>query len=146
MEYSLEKAFEKACISSENRYFRLHIQDFCSINCLAAIVAAAVSKSQKAVSAMAASIVFGIALLSESLSLLAEEIGAGRDISQPLTLNVCAPVVDAIYITNHGSSGLTAKVTLSSGGGWISFLLELGTDFSSKFLMQFGILIIFGVF
>lgn len=84
---------------------------------------------------------FGVALV-----VLAEEIGTGRDISQPLTLNVCAPVVDAIYITNHGSSGLTAKVTLSSGGGWISFSLELGTDFSSKFLIQFGILIIFGGF
>ena len=79
------------------------------------------SKIEKTAASVVAAFV-GIGLLAGSLSLLAEPIGVGRGGNSPPFKNVCAPVISAIYVTNHGSSGITVDVDLSSGG-WEHFPL-----------------------
>ena len=69
----------------------------------------------------AASAVVGIGLLAGSLLLLAEPIGTGRGGNNPPIVNVCAPTVEAIWITeDQASHRFTVKVTLSSVG-WEQF-------------------------
>ncbi len=90
-------------------------------NLLAACVAAPVSELKKAVSAVAAAVVVGIGLLVGSLSLLAEPIETGRGGNNPPIVNVCAPTVEAIWITeDQHLHQFTVEVTLSSGG-WEQF-------------------------
>lgn len=90
-------------------------------NLLAACVAAAVSELKKAVSAVAAAAVVGIGLLVGSLFLLADPVGTGRGGNNPPFVNVCAPTVEAIWITeDQASHQFTVEVTLSSDG-WEQF-------------------------
>ena len=65
--------------------------------------------------------VVGIGLLLSSLSLFAEPIGTGRGGNNPPFANVCAPTVEAIWITeDQQHHQFTVEVTLSSGG-WEQF-------------------------
>ena len=65
--------------------------------------------------------VVGIGLLVGSLSLLAEPIGTGRGGNNPPIVNVCAPTVEAIWITeDQHNHRFTVEVTLSSSG-WGQF-------------------------
>ena len=69
----------------------------------------------------AAAVVVGIALLAGSLSLLAEPVGTGRGGNNPPIVNVCAPTVEAIWITeDRHLHQFTVEVTISSGG-WGQF-------------------------
>ena len=80
----------------------------------------------------AAAIVVGIGLLAGSLFLLAEPVGTGRGGNNPPIVNVCAPTVEAIWITEDQAPQLfTVKVTLSSGG-WQQFRGPIGS-FSYRF-------------
>ena len=70
---------------------------------------------------LAAAVVVGIGLLAGSLVLLAEPIGTGRGGNNPPIVNVCAPTVEAIWITeDQQHHQFTVEVTLSSGG-WGQF-------------------------
>ena len=63
-------------------------------------------------------------MLAGSLSLLAEPIGTGRGGNNPPIVNVCAPTVEAIWITeDQASHQFTVEVTLSSGA-WGQFPLS----------------------
>ena len=65
--------------------------------------------------------VVGIGLLVGSLSLFAEPIGTGRGGNNPPIVNVCAPTVEAIWITeDQHLHQFTVKVTFSSDG-WEQF-------------------------
>ena len=69
----------------------------------------------------AASVVVGISLLAGSLSLLAEPVGTGRGGNNPPIVNVCAPTVEAIWITeDQHLHQFTVEVTISSDG-WGQF-------------------------
>ena len=70
---------------------------------------------------LAAAVVVGIGLLAGSLFLLAEPVGTGRGGNNPPIVNVCAPTVEAIWITeDQHLHQFTVEVTLSSGG-WEQF-------------------------
>ena len=69
----------------------------------------------------AAAAVVGIGLLVGSLFLLAEPVGTGRGGNNPPIANVCAPTVEAIWITeDQHLHQFTVEVTLSSTG-WDQF-------------------------
>ncbi len=69
----------------------------------------------------AAVVVVGIGLLLSSLLLLAEPIGTGRGGNNPPIANVCAPTVEAIWITeDQAFHRFTVEVTFSSTG-WDQF-------------------------
>ena len=72
----------------------------------------------------AAAVVVGIGLLLGSLFLLAEPVGTGRGGNNPPIVNVCAPTVEAIWITeDQHHHRFTVEVTLSSGA-WGQFPLS----------------------
>ena len=76
------------------------------------------SKFEKVAAAVVVGVV-GIGLLVGSLSLLSEPIQHGPFPSQ--TVNVCAPVVSSVTVTDDGSAGLRVSVDISHG--WDMFRL-----------------------
>ncbi len=82
--------------------------------CLGAASRILKSKIEKTAAAVVVGVV-GIGLLVGSISLFAEPVSEGSR-----SINTCAPVVSYVEVTNDGSSGFRAKVTLSSNG-WEQF-------------------------
>ncbi len=85
--------------------------------CLGAASRILKSKFEKTAAAVVVGVV-GIGLLVGSISLLAEPVQKGPGSSN--IVNVCAPVVHYVEVTNDGSSGLSVSVSLSQHG-WDMF-------------------------